>query len=394
MVCFLIIDPFLQGQQARVGLSWENVSLGKSNGKGLHTKRRLTMNRIAKMSRATLGPFAAMTLATLACFAPTTAQGATTLTAVKVDTPPALDGKADDNAWQLAGAVTLSLDGGVGFNGGSTQATVKAVYSGDMLYMLVTYDDPTDSVRRSPYVKQADGSWKKLKDPDDQGGDNNKYYEDKAAFIWNINQSIKNFDRSGCMTACHAGEAGKPYGNKYTRDKGELGDIWHLKMVRTGSVGQCDDQYLDDTRFDPDKTPEAGRKSDAKTGGGYKDIALVGGKPEFMHKDGKPANAGGAYHLNAADKVAFDDGKFKPGDEVASMMVAPFTGDRGDIACMIAYGGGKRTVELSRKLNTGSPTDVQFDNLDAAYPFGLATFDNAQVRHAFAFQPVKLVFGK
>jgi hypothetical protein len=49
---------------------------------------------------------------------------------------------------------------------------------------------------------------------------------------------------------------------------------------------------------------------------------------------------------------------------------------------------------ISRKLKTGSKTDVQFDNLDGTYEFGLATFDNAQVRHAFQVGALKLKFAK
>ena len=59
-----------------------------------------------------------------------------------------------------------------------------------------------------------------------------------------------------------------------------------MKSIRTGYIGQVDDQYLDHTRYDKEKSPEAGRKSDPKTGGGYADIKLVNGKPEFMHKSG------------------------------------------------------------------------------------------------------------
>ena len=238
--------------------------------------------------------------------------------------------------------------------------------------MLLQYDDPTESVRRFPYQKQADGSWKKLGDPNDKGGDDNVYYEDKFAMIWNIGNSIKNFGQMGCMAACHAGEPGKPFGNKYTASEGELGDIWHMKSIRTGYIGQVDDQYLDHTRYDKEKSPEAGRKSDPKTGGGYADIKLVNGKPEFMHKSGLPANKpGGTYYLREEDKVPFDDSKFKAGDEVASILVAPFTGDRGEIAVAIKWGSGKWTSVMSRKLVTGSKYDVQFDNLGATYEFGL-----------------------
>jgi ethylbenzene dehydrogenase len=197
------------------------------------------------------------------------------------------------------------------------------------------------------------------------------------------------------MVACHAGEAGKPFGNKYTANQGEIGDIWHLKTVRTGYIGQTDDQYLDSTRFDKDKAPEAGRKSDPKTGGGYTDIKLLDGKPEFMNKKAIPANRkGGTYYLKEEDKAPFDDSKFKPGDEVASIMVAPFSGDRGEIATAINWKGGKWTAVMSRKLVTGSKYDVQFDDLNGTYAFGIAAFDNAQVRHAFQVGALKLKFAK
>jgi hypothetical protein len=171
--------------------------------------------------------------------------------------------------------------------------------------------------------------------------------------------------------------------------------MWHMKSIRTGYIGQVDDQFLDHTRYDEEKAPEAGRKSDPKTSGGYTDIKLVNGKPEFMHRSGAPANQkGGTYYLKEEDKVPFDDSKFKAGDEVASILVSPFTGDRGDIATAIAWKGGKWTAVMARKLVTGGKTDVQFDNLDGSYEFGLAVFDNAQVRHAVHFGALKLKFAK
>ncbi len=323
------------------------------------------------------------------------ALAADTVTAIKAAAAPDMKAGAGDSAWAKAEALSVQLSGGANFNDGKTTATIKAVYVGDVLYMLVQYDDPTQSVRRSPYQKQADGSWKKLADPNDAGGNNNVYYEDKFAMIWNINNSIKGFSQLGCMAACHMGEPGKPYGNKYLSGEGELGDIWHMKSIRTGYIGQADDQYLDHTRYNKDVAPDAGRKTDPKTGGGYDDIKLTNGKPEFMHKSGIPANQrGGTYYLRAEDKAPFDDSKFKPGEEVASILVAPFAGDRGDIAAAIAWNNGKWTTVLSRKLVTGSQYDVQFDKLDGTYEFGLAAFDNAQVRHAFHIGALKLKFAK
>jgi hypothetical protein len=316
--------------------------------------------------------------------------------AVRAPTPPVLAAGITDPAWARGPQpLTVQLSGGTNFKDGSTTASIRAVYTADTLYMLVQYDDPTESTRRFPFQKQPDGSWIKLKDPNDRGGNDNLYYEDKLALIWNIGGSIRGFSRMGCMMSCHAGEAGKPYGNKYTTSGGELGDIWHMKSIRTGYIGQTDDQYLDHTRYDKDKAPEAGRKSDPRTGGGYSDIKLVNGKPEFMHKSGVPSNRpSGTYYLRDEDKVRFDDSKFKPGDEVASILVAPFTGDRGDIATAISWQDGKWTVVMSRKLVTAGKYDVQFDNLDGVYEFGLAAFDNAQVRHAFHLGALRLKFAK
>ncbi len=110
----------------------------------------------------------------------TSATAPNVLLAAKVATAPALDGNPSDAVWAQAKPLTVKLSDGANFGGkGETTATLKAVYSGDTVYFLVQYWDPTNSVRRGPYQKQADGSWKKLVDPANKGGDENIYYEDK-----------------------------------------------------------------------------------------------------------------------------------------------------------------------------------------------------------------------
>lgn len=316
---------------------------------------------------------------------------ANTVGAVKTDSPPKVDGTID-SVWSKAKPVSITVSGGANLPNGSTTVALRALYTADTVYFLAQWVDPTESVRRAPFQKQADGTWKKLGDPNDKGGDNNLYYEDKMAFIWNINNSIAGFNEQGCMVTCHAGEAGKPFGNKYTAKAGEIGDIWHWKSVRTGSVGQIDDQYLDDTRYDAQKSPEAGRKSDPKTGGGYADNTLDDKKlPKFALAGNKAAPP---YWIKDSEKVALDDSKYKANDEVPGIIVAPFTGDRGDITSANVYKDGKYTLEWSRKLNTGSQYDVQYTDLSKTYAFGVAVFDNAQVRHAYSSGAYKLTFLK
>ena len=308
--------------------------------------------------------------------------------------PPVLDGVANDAVWAAARPMTVRLTGGVNFAGGKgeTTATMKAVVSGDSIYFLIQYADPTQSIRRGPYQKQPDGSWKKLKDPMDKGGDDNVYYEDKWAMIWSIDNSIARFDDKGCAVACHTGE-GKPFGNKYLASAGQLGDMWHMKSMRTAPLGKVDDQYLDHTRYDPKASPNAGRKSDPG-GPEYTGFDLVDGKPKFMHRNGKPANAGGTHYIVDGEQVPFDDGKFKPGDEVASYLIHPLKGDRADIHVAIRWDNGVWTSEVRRKLVTDSKLDVQFKDLAGSYGFGLAAFDNAQVQHATGDEPLYLRFAK
>ncbi len=317
------------------------------------------------------------------------------ITAAKADAAPTLDGIADDAVWASAQKVGLEFVKGGNFDGtGTTTGTVQVAYKGDTVYFLLQYKDATMNVQRSPYQKQADGSWIKLKDDADKGGDNNKYYEDKASFIFDIGESIFGFNKRGCQMNCHSGEPGKPYGNKYTEEDSETADIWHIKTVRSGPLGYVDDQYLNSDRYDKKTTKSAGRHSDPKDSGGYKNIGLVNGQPEFMDKSGKAANNGGTYWLKAENAVAFDNSKFKAGDEVSSIKIQKPTGDRADISLGLNWKDGVWTMEISRKLVTGSKYDVQFDDLAKEYGFGVAVFDNAQVRHAFEEKPLILSFEK
>ncbi|MCL4271229.1 MAG: hypothetical protein KJZ72_16855 [Anaerolineales bacterium] len=327
------------------------------------------------------------------------------LIAFPVASAPTLDGIADDTAWVDAEAIEIEVQNG--FNNFETEAQLKAVYTEDTVYFLLTYADPTESWYRSPWVKQEDGTWKQDKDPDDKGGDNNLYYEDKFAMIWNIDNSIANFNEKGCATACHDGENAdlKPYGNKYNANEGELGDIWHWKSVR--NLNQIDDQFLDWTRFDAENAKEAGRKSDAKDSGGYADnfasmpdpndsTKTVSDKsmPGFISPSIDTTTGYPGYILDS-EKVAVTKEELDAmpaGTIIPAIIKSEIVGDRGQISAGWAWKDGVWTIEFSRALVTDSETDVQFNDLSAQYFFGLAIFENAQVRHAFQYGVSSMVF--
>ena len=307
--------------------------------------------------------------------APAAKPPVTNLVAAKADNAPTIDAQVDD-AWGKAKPLTTHVDGGI--NKGETDVTLKALYTQDTIYFLAQYKDPTQSLRRQPWVKQADGSWKSLP--------GSEAYEDKFAVLWSINNSVKGFNEQGCAVTCHATTPGREQPLKYTNAEGELADIWHMKTVRTNPVGQIDDQYLDNDI----KSKEAGRKSDAKTAGGYSDNKKEGQKtPVYGLPGNKPAPP---YWIMDSEKAPFDDSKYKAGDEVPGIAIAPLVGDRGDIAAKALWKDGTWTIEWSRKLQTGSKTDVQFDDMKKEYYFGVAVFENAQIGHAVQYGVTKLSF--
>ncbi|CAG0973645.1 MAG: ethylbenzene dehydrogenase-related protein [Candidatus Methanoperedens sp.] len=307
---------------------------------------------------------------------------AATLNSLKVPAAPVIDG-TPEAIWDQATAMTVNVAGGA--NTGAHTVILKSVYTDDSVYFLASWNDPTESTRREPWVKQANGTWKPLKDPDDTGGDNNKYYEDKFAQIWNINTPA--FENTGCFATCHAGETGKPFGNKYTPNPGEMADIWHAKLVRTNPSGYIDDQYLDSTRYNKTTAPDAGRKSDPGLVPYYTNTNAANTAPNYTSAD-QPAPP---YWIIDAQKQPFND-SYKANDEIAAIIVRPPDGDRADIKAMAVYKDGMWTIEYGRKLTTGSQYDIQFSDMKKEYSFGTAVFDNAQVRHSYETGVSKLVF--
>jgi hypothetical protein len=323
-----------------------------------------------------------------------------TLTAKATYQPPELDGRADDPVWQDMKPLSLRAIGGSGFkNGrGQTSVQIRAVYTSEMLYFLVEYDDPTASLQFEPYVKVEDGRWQPLSSVEKSpSGKANAapvfFHEDKLAFLWNVDESIQHFStRYGCQAACHGGNTPRPGQTvKRTTDESELGDVWIMKTVRTAMVGQVDDHYLDNTE-PTEKTPRAGLKPDLKTGGGYETIPLQNGAPAFMSREAQPVAQTGRYWMHHHEQVPFTAKTFAIGDQVPSIRLSPFAGDRGDILGSATWEKGRWTVEVARKLVTDSHYDINFRDLSASYGFGLALFDNTPGGHAMVREPLRLIF--
>jgi len=97
-------------------------------------------------------------------------------------------------------------------------------------------------------------------------------------------------------------------------------------------------------------------------------------------------------YIRETDIVDSDDSLFVEGDLVPGIITAPFTGDRGDLSAGFVWADGVWTVEIRRKLVTGSEFDVQFDDMAGSYHFGVSIFDNAQTMHSYQVGAIPFVF--
>ena len=176
-----------------------------------------------------------------------------TLESMSTTSPIVLDAFAEA-AWDNAKELKIKLNDtpyepSNGYEGvKSTEVTIKSLHDRFYVYFMVSWDDPTKSEERFPWVKQTDGSWKQSSNKDSTGHENT-YYEDKFGMYWNIN--AEGFEKKGCAVSCHLTEDGMnngfkdtSAGRKYTKE-GQTIDMWHWKGVRTNPLGLADDQFVD-----------------------------------------------------------------------------------------------------------------------------------------------------
>ena len=321
------------------------------------------------------------------------------LSAVRLDGPLTIDGRMDAT-WDAATPLMVKVNElpykpDNGYDGMTeTDVELRAMYDDEHLYIFARWDDPTHSLRRYPWQKQEDGSWKQLFNKDSTKHENT-YYEDKASFFWNINE--RGFAKKGCDKSCHMAENGiledvtdTSAGRHYTSKEGETIDMWHWKSARLNAVQQVDDQFVN---WDRNESKNWGRHGDTSSGGGYyNNINEAGDAPMWLAA--APSNYGPLVILED-DKIPFVD-TFEAGDEVGGVISRAFSGQRSDLPGDAKWEDGVWTLENKRSLTTEGPDaklqDVQFDDLSKTYLFGVTIFDNAQINHIYHKKALKLTF--
>ncbi len=349
----------------------------------------------------------------------------TDLVSVKTTTAPAIDGTIDamwDNSPKLEFSTAVPEVTGDVFRGYTgniiPSVTLRSMYDNTNVYFLAEWSDPTQSLKRSPwYFDPVTKKW--AQESGTYGFTSSPYrppfYEDKIAFLWNINNSVNGWSSGTCYKSCHTGlPMADGYSRHYTNYPTEKIDMWHWKSVRGGvNAGfQVHDQYQDNTypngrKSDPGADVYANNKQDLVITGSSPAITVsvpkyvIPGRNDYgwiyiaevtdgTAKTITAVDINGVLTLNDASTIDPNVGTEyqRIGTGVGAKAIPGITlnpsygGSQSDISCKSTFTGNGWILEFSRLLTTtDTDHDVDFNALNDQY-FGFAIFENAQIAHS------------
>ncbi|HET7803674.1 MAG TPA: ethylbenzene dehydrogenase-related protein [Pseudolabrys sp.] len=345
-----------------------------------------------------------------------------TLRILRVDASdvPKLDGDTSDPAWRMTKPVFVATGHGDNFDGkGETTVEIRAVHDGYNAYFLFSWDDPTRSLKQLPLLKTSDG-WKLLHHGYESGKEH-AYNEDKFAVLLTTSDSVLAGDRT--FHASAQPSAGKPgtlsgHGLHYTDRPGVFVDVWEWKATSTNAAG-----FMDDDHFGPpaEATAEQTEGRLPYRGGFAADPGTASYSDNFEHDEPAayskvinprrlPKNAG---DMSALGKIDLDpdhgesdearwfmteeesmpfsralNAKVPVGTVVPGVIVSgSYTGDRADVRCAARWAAGRWALEVTRKLDTGSPYDIP---IATGTFMRVAAFDHSQINHTRHVRPIRL----
>ncbi len=334
---------------------------------------------------------------------------------------PLIDGDTSDRAWRLAKPLFIPTGHGRNFDGkGETTVEIRAVHDGERAYFLFAWDDPTRSLKQLPLLKTPDG-WKLLHQGF-EAGEEHAYNEDKfAILLTKLNTTL-----AGDHTF-HAGAEplpGKPHtlsghGLHYTEQPGVFVDVWEWKATSTNSAG-----FMDDDHFGPPveatneqvegKFPYRGGFAADPGTASYidnfepaepraygkvivprrlpKDVGAVTtalGKVDLDPNHGE--TNGARWFMTEEESIPYSrelSTKIPIGTVVPGVIVSgDYTGDRADVRCAARWAAGRWALEVTRRLDTGSPYDIPISN---GVFMRVAAFDHSQISHTRHVRPIRL----
>ena len=237
------------------------------------------------------------------------------LVVLQADTAPTIDGIADEEIWARASAL-VTHDPLVEAN-----LTVKAVYTGDSIYILASFPDADESRAHKTQLWIPDQDRYRI------GPDR----EDTFVIKWSM-------------------EPG-PVDLRVDADRPYRADIWFWKANRTDPMGYADDKMH---IYSPIESPHS------------RTIVSKRGLRFFLSRPGDVGKS--AYKTMVYPEFE--------GDNIPFYTSRQLHGSRADVRAKGVWRDGVWTIEFSRKLDTSNSDDIQFD-IDQVYRFGVSRYEIA-----------------
>jgi hypothetical protein len=304
----------------------------------------------------------------------------------------------DSPVWDSIAAGQINIGTDTAYNAGlsattSSTANLKALVSGDSLFIRISWTDQT--------IDNRFGQLHALVNP-----------YNPSEIIWEIVDTtyVANEDRfyivfdengTGCKRFCHG--TANAIGRKFYGGASDVADIWHWKAHRTGmalfttpdTLGFAEDMHITDTMVAPD--PQTDPDQDNLY---FDNFNLLTGQPRKMHTNGSAFTGPGLVEGSWVNYTAVGQhwidstvnppaGRFLPGYYMKNLTGAD--GSRWDVRAMADHNGANWTVVFCRKLDTGDVGDV---DLASATPdsvlMSIAFGNNSGTQH-LGYRPFYLI---
>jgi len=239
-----------------------------------------------------------------------------TLVAKKVDQAPVIDGKSNDKVWNHTKAIVTHDNVAV------IDITLKALYTTDKVFFLITYPDKNESVTHRSW------EWNKKNEEYMQGRDR----EDTLVLKWNLEK--------------------KPVDLSVYADNFYTADIWYWKSNRTNPIGYADDKFHCLSKQKLKKSSEVRSKK---------------GNIMYLQRIGDPGKS--SYRSTLPIKYE--------GDVINRYKLHQPSLSRADIKAKGVWKAGKWIIEFSRNLQTNDKEhDIQLVPMQT-YLFGVSRYEIA-----------------
>ncbi len=332
---------------------------------------------------------------------------------------PVIDGDISDPIWSRTRPASVLTNLGANFenDSGESRVTVRAAYDAENLYMAISWDDPTRSLMHLPLVKNDTG-WHLVRK---QG--NLQAEEDYHADQFSVLLAAPAIPVVG--SAIHlspqplADYPASASGRGMHFTQGGIADVWVWRASHGGAIGMLEDAHFT-APLEPTPAQRSGKEpyrggfdADAADdciednfNGAVSADANATIEPKWLPRSiTRMAEALGLADNDASASEAVDarwwmgpdeviayspeaDAALPPGTVIPSIVITCTpTGDSADVTGVAGWAAGRWTLELVRRLETGSVSDLP---LASGTMLWLAAFDHAATRHTRHTRPIIL----